>query len=106
MTLITNRLLKRSSPICPQVSHNFPIYDVIGFSVGLSDTFGNDAVDLVSTNQEIYVANDLKSIEPVKNYRPVRSYKQPSTTMVCETTTHSAFTGEKAKPAKSCKPKQ
>jgi hypothetical protein len=72
--------------------------------VGLSDTFGNDKVDLKSTTKEAHVANDLKLMEPVQNFKPIRVYKQPSQVMICETTTHSAFTGIPSRPAKSCKP--
>ena len=73
--------------------------------VGLSDTFGNDKVELKSTTKDAHVANDLKLIEPVQNFKPIRVYKKPSEVMICETTTHSAFTGIPSRPAESCKPK-
>ena len=79
-------------------------YSKTSYLVGLSDTFGNDKVDLKSTTKEAHVANDLKLIEPVQNFKPIRVYQKPTEEMICETTTHSAFTGTPSRPAKSCKP--
>ena len=74
------------------------------FLVGLADTFGSDKVEFRSSNQEDYVPTDMKKIEPVKNCKPIREYTKPNEPMTCVTTTHSQFTGQPSKPAKSCKP--
>jgi len=76
--------------------------------VGLSDTLGSSDIDpkanMRSTNNWDFVTTDIKTLEPVKNCKPIRIFEKPTEPMEITTTTHSEFKGTTAPPAKSCKP--
>merc|ERR550514_763760 len=75
--------------------------------VGLANTLAiseDSGAKLCSTNNSDFGTTNLKDLEPVKNCKPIRAFEKPTEPMETVTTTHSEFTGQRAPPAKSCRP--